>query len=144
MSKQSKYSRKFLKKVIRKIAYRGKMPIKKARGILDHKANLNNVEYILRCFKIVPFEDECVQPNVVPHLVTISGTVYSLEMSPVFSFVERYTPKIASFLRDWVKALTKDIATEDIPKVSVTIYDKRSKVTAYAMVRPNQISELLK
>lgn len=145
MSNYTKYSRRFLKKVIRKIAYRGKMPIKKARTFLDHKPNLNNIKFILRCFKIMKFDEDFFNLRDKDlHLIKIDGDVYVVEMSPVFFYVEKYSPVLAEFMSDWMKALTKDVInpTPPEPKVPITLTDKRSKVVISATVLAHRFKEI--
>lgn len=121
------------------------MPIKKARGILNHKPNLNNIKFILRCFSIVKFDVSPFHLNRSDaRLIKIDGEVYIIVMSPVFTFVEKYSRTASEFISDWMKALsTKVEKTPPLPKVPVTIEDRRSKVTITIQVDAFRFMELL-
>lgn len=130
MSNYAKYTRKFLKKVIRKIAYRGKMSIKEARGFLDYKPNFNNIKHVLSCWRIVPMTDDYFnQGSADVYFIKIAGRVYLLEMNPVLTFTETYPAPLADFFKLWVSHMPGDVKRPEKSKYPFTITDHRSKIS---------------
>lgn len=145
MANYAKYSRKFLKKVIRKIAYRGKMSIKEARTFLDYKPNFDNIKHVLSCWRIVPMTDNYFdQGSGYVFFIKISGRVYVLQMNPVFTFVERYSSKLTEFLSTWVEHMKGDVKKPPKSKYPFTITDQRSKISVQVnlfLARYQEISD---
>lgn len=130
MSAKTKYTRKFLKKVIRKIAYRGKMSIKEARAFLDYKPNFKNIKHVLNCWRIVPFtKDYFDQGSADVYFIKIGEVVYVLVMNPVFTFTEVYSTKFTHFLAAWFEQMPVDVQKPVKSKFPFTITDRRSKIS---------------
>lgn len=143
MVNYAKYSRRFLKNVIRKIAYRGKMSIKEARSFLDYKPNFNNIKHVLNCWRIVPFtKDYFNQGSSNVYFIKIGEVVYVLEMHPVFTFTEVYPTKIVEFLGTWVGNMSGDVPKPAKSKFPFTVTDHRSKISVNVKLFLNRYMEI--
>lgn len=84
MSSQTKYTRKFLKKVLRKIVHRGDISFAKARTALKHQRNLVNIDKILKCWRISKYDKDYFG-LLSCYFIWIDCSVYVVETQPYFT-----------------------------------------------------------